>query len=127
VGEGHRRPVSPRLANLATTIDQLRTSRDAVQGGFGEVSEGWWPGPESNQRHPHFQCGALPTELPGPQECIPKDVQKPEYNKSLSSTQLGAWGDGRLKGASTPGPEAPSGVFSSQRRLSARGVLAIAA
>ena len=25
----------------------------------------WWPGPESNQRHPHFQCGALPTELPG--------------------------------------------------------------
>ena len=26
----------------------------------------WWPGPESNQRHPHFQCGALPTELPGP-------------------------------------------------------------
>jgi len=71
---------------------------------IGKVSEGWWPGPESNQRHPHFQCGALPTELPGPQECIPKDVQKPEYNKSLSGTQLGAWGDGRLKGASNPQP-----------------------
>ncbi len=40
--------------------------------GVGE-GEGWWPGPESNQRHPHFQCGALPTELPGPLECGPKD------------------------------------------------------
>src|SRR5688572_26412791 len=49
----------------------------------GKVSEGWWPGPESNQRHPHFQCGALPTELPGPQEGIPKDVQKPEYNMCM--------------------------------------------
>ena len=46
-------------------------------------SEGWWPGPESNQRHPHFQCGALPTELPGPQECSPKDVQKHEYNRVI--------------------------------------------
>ena len=53
--------------------------------GFGKVSEGWWPGPESNQRHPHFQCGALPTELPGPQECIPKDVQKPEYNMHVAA------------------------------------------
>ncbi len=25
----------------------------------------WCPGPESNQRHPDFQSGALPTELPG--------------------------------------------------------------
>ena len=79
--------------------DRARSAAHIV--GIGEVSGGWWPGPESNQRHPHFQCGALPTELPGPQECIPKDVQKPEYNKSLSGTQLGAWGDGRLKGAST--------------------------
>ncbi len=23
-----------------------------------------WSGAESNCRHPHFQCGALPTELP---------------------------------------------------------------
>ena len=29
------------------------------------VSEGWWPGPESNQRHRDFQSRALPTELPG--------------------------------------------------------------
>src|SRR5438477_6601610 len=25
-----------------------------------------WPGAESNCRHRHFQCRALPTELPGP-------------------------------------------------------------
>jgi hypothetical protein len=79
------------------------------------VSEGWWPGPESNQRHPHFQCGALPTELPGPQECIPKDLQKPEYNMR----KLAAFAD--------------TVSVSSQRArtmraaLSARGVLTIAA
>src|SRR5581483_8649575 len=26
----------------------------------------WCPGAESNHRHLHFQCSALPTELPGP-------------------------------------------------------------
>src|SRR5438309_7498706 len=26
---------------------------------------GWCPGAESNHRHLHFQCSALPTELPG--------------------------------------------------------------
>jgi hypothetical protein len=56
-----------------------------ADGEIGKVSEGWWPGPESNQRHPHFQCGALPTELPGPQSCIPKAVQKPEYNMRVAS------------------------------------------
>ena len=29
------------------------------------TSDGWWPGPESNQRHRDFQSRALPTELPG--------------------------------------------------------------
>ena len=56
----------------------------------------WWPEPESNQRHPHFQCGALPTELPGPQECIPKDVQNPEYIKTDSKDGLGRAGLGSL-------------------------------
>src|SRR5262249_40566862 len=28
-------------------------------------TEGWCPGAESNHRHQHFQCCALPTELPG--------------------------------------------------------------
>jgi hypothetical protein len=26
----------------------------------------WCPGAELNHRHLHFQCSALPTELPGP-------------------------------------------------------------
>jgi hypothetical protein len=29
----------------------------------------WWPGLESNQRHPGFQPSALPPELPGPSGC----------------------------------------------------------
>ena len=40
------------------------------------MSEGWWPGPESNQRHPHFQCGALPTELPGRTACLAGAVRR---------------------------------------------------
>src|SRR5271169_6800957 len=27
----------------------------------------WCPGAELNHRHLHFQCSALPTELPGPE------------------------------------------------------------
>jgi hypothetical protein len=56
--------------------------------------EGWWPGPESNQRHPHFQCGALPTELPG-QACkvgaVLLDLRPAEprkYNTRLRSTSV---------------------------------------
>src|SRR6266705_828748 len=30
-----------------------------------EASGGWWPRPESNQRHTDFQSAALPTELLG--------------------------------------------------------------
>ena len=71
----------------------------------------WWPGPESNQRHPHFQCGALPTELPGPQECSPKDVQKHEYNRVNSVVRLAASRATFTTGVSA-GAEAPSHGFS---------------
>ncbi len=40
-------------------------------GRLGRASLGdlvWWPGTESNRRHEHFQCPALPTELPGRRE-----------------------------------------------------------
>ena len=46
-------------------------ARNRVWSGAGRprperaVPEGWCPGAELNHRHPHFQCGALPTELPG--------------------------------------------------------------
>src|SRR5579883_1305663 len=32
------------------------------------LEELWCPGAESNHRHLHFQCSALPTELPGRRE-----------------------------------------------------------
>src|SRR5262245_44874889 len=60
----------------------------ATQPSHAIESEGWWPGPESNQRHRDFQSRALPTELPGPQECVPKDVQKHEYTIWLVESRL---------------------------------------
>src|SRR5579883_1933291 len=36
------------------------------------LEELWCPGAESNHRHLHFQCSALPTELPGPESFEPK-------------------------------------------------------
>jgi hypothetical protein len=41
---------------------QKRHKRIGRRGGW----ERWCPGAELNHRHLHFQCSALPTELPGP-------------------------------------------------------------
>src|SRR5579863_3047897 len=43
--------------DCATSAGITRTSRT--------VFEKWCPGAELNHRHLHFQCSALPTELPG--------------------------------------------------------------
>ena len=40
----------------------------------GCLEKKWCPGSESNQRHRHFQCRALPTELPG-LEVAPRQKQ----------------------------------------------------
>lgn len=70
----------------------------------------WWPGPESNQRHPHFQCGALPTELPG----LGVYVAEPSRNPSITRTLLLA---GALK------DHAKYGCSGSRRNASASGAL----
>ena len=56
------------------------------------ASEGWWPGPESNQRHPHFQCGALPTELPGRD----KNGTKIEYSTGITGLRARAQASVRI-------------------------------
>src|SRR5256886_17021428 len=46
-------PSSPRKKPEASSAERI------------EASGGWWPRPESNQRHTDFQSAALPTELLG--------------------------------------------------------------
>src|SRR3989304_7708116 len=46
-------------------------ARGLKGGPSGESRKGWCRGAELNCRHPHFQCGALPTELPRRQACLP--------------------------------------------------------
>jgi hypothetical protein len=41
--------------------DFVRKNQAESKSNFGE----WCPGAELNHRHLHFQCSALPTELPG--------------------------------------------------------------
>ena len=43
-------------------MEPRRTGADGKERGR---TERWCPGAESNHRHLHFQCSALPTELPG--------------------------------------------------------------
>src|SRR5438309_5678599 len=46
-------PSSPRKKPEASSAERI------------EAAGGWWPRPESNQRHTDFQSAALPTELLG--------------------------------------------------------------
>ena len=48
-------------------------------GAFGE-----WSGPGSNRRHLHFQCSALPTELPN--LIALRNLNKRDYGKTVLST-----------------------------------------
>ena len=43
---------------------------DCGVGAAQRYMNGWWPRLESNQRHPDFQSGALPTELRGQRRCV---------------------------------------------------------
>src|SRR5262245_284221 len=49
--------------DFTTVLPDRRTRADRRERGR---TGGWCPGAESNHRHLHFQCSALPTELPGP-------------------------------------------------------------
>jgi hypothetical protein len=53
----------PRLARFFAT---RRTGADGKERGRRDR---WCPGAELNHRHLHFQCSALPTELPGRRAC----------------------------------------------------------
>ena len=67
--------VRVRIARLTRSKEGLFASGGMSAGWFTsrrsitwQAIEGWWPGPESNQRHRDFQSRALPTELPGRRE-----------------------------------------------------------
>ena len=73
VGQGPRRVGGARPRRRRFHPDPVETQgspirmivRPAPRGVCAKLGLKWWPRPESNWRHPHFQCGALPTELPG--------------------------------------------------------------
>ena len=53
-------------------------------GAFGE-----WSGPGSNRRHLHFQCSALPTELPNlraVKNCAVRNLNGCDYGKTVLAT-----------------------------------------
>ena len=53
-------------------------------GAFGE-----WSGPGSNRRHLHFQCSALPTELPNlraVRNCAVRNLNGGDYGKTVLKT-----------------------------------------
>src|SRR5437773_1874655 len=75
-----------------------------------EASGGWWPRPESNQRHTDFQSAALPTELLGRGRC----VRKPERAEKESANYTGRR---EKKPASRAGFRAPVGARLSTQKL----------
>ena len=67
VWDGPGGPIRPLLLSGLGAVRCRRNSKTQIPKQVRRLRSGsrWWPRPESNWRHPHFQCDALPTELPG--------------------------------------------------------------
>ncbi len=83
-----------------------RAEIDAVRVDGGVQGRREWLGPDLNRRHPHFQCGALPTELPSRIEgkgSVPEGpVNAVRRGRGRGGTWLGLAGLGSPRGERNP-------------------------
>lgn len=76
-----KRQCSP-CAPMRTADTKKPQSSAFLAGTMEGYVKGWWcPGMESNHRHEHFQCSALPPELPGRTRWRTRRARKRPYRR----------------------------------------------